>query len=404
MNGQGAKGKGGKGKAGSWPSDLGPIATLVVEQHGAAPACVVGAARWVEERWRHGWGSAGVLWTVPPPSSSGAAEAPAVDPTYIFDLASLTKPVVALLLARLERAGVLSRAERLGEVAPALGHTASAGVSLDLLSAHRAGLEAHVELFVKDAAATQPSPAEAIERAASALRPECKGPAPPAGFAPIYSDLGYILLGAAIEARSGRPLDELVAEQIAAPLGARLGSIDRLRALDPRLDARVAPTEDVAWRGGVLQAVVHDENAWILAGTKTAGHAGLFGDAAAVVALGTAVLDAWRRRDERWLSRRDLEPVLRPRPGGSHAAGFDRKSGPAPSSGRLFGPETFGHLGFTGTSLWIDPDRELVAALLTNRVHPSRDHLAIRAARPAAHDAIVAAMAPGCDPDVSPRS
>lgn len=371
--------------------DLTEVARLVVEAHRAAPACVVGAARFVEGRWRHGRGAAGVIWREAPAGAEGRV-APRAARGHLFDLASLTKPVIALLLARLERAGVLSRAARLGEVVPALAATASAGVPLDLLAAHRAGLEAHRELFVKDSGARQLAPAEAIAQAAGARRPGCEGAPPDEGFAPVYSDLGYILLGAAIETRTGRRLDDLVAEEIAGPLGARLGSIEVLGRRAPRLLDEVVPTEAVAWRGGVLHGVVHDENAWVIAGRGTAGHAGLFGDVAAVVRIGVAVLDAWAGRDASWLTRPDLEPLLRPRPGGSHAAGFDRKSGPTPSSGQRFGDATFGHLGFTGTSLWIDPERELVAALLTNRVHPSRDHVAIRAARPVAHDALVAAM------------
>lgn len=156
--------------------------------------------------------------------------------------------------------------------------------------------------------------------------------------------------------------------------------------------ARVVPTEVVPWRGGVIRGVVHDENAWVLAGTGSAGHAGLFGDVWSLVRLGTAILDAWGGYKEQWLTRDDLEPLLRVRPGGSHRAGFDGRSVEAPSSGAFFGPATFGHLGFTGTSIWMDPDAELVGVLLTNRVHPSRAHDAIKIARPAAYDALYRRM------------
>jgi len=117
-----------------------------------------------------------------------------------------------------------------------------------------------------------------------------------------------------------------------------------------------------------------------------AGHAGAFADAGSVVLLGVAVLDALSGRRRDWLTAVELEPLLARRRGGTHCAGFDRRGSDAPMSGRYFGPETFGHLGFTGTSLWIDPERELVAVLLTNRVHPTRASTAIRAARPAAYD------------------
>lgn len=376
-------------------TDLSDVARVVVESFGAAPCAVVGAARRRPEGWRFGWGAAGVLWTVPPEatgSDQGGNRAPRATTQAIFDLASLTKPVVALTMARLQRAGLLDRHERLAELLPELSGTPSGDVSLDLLTAHRAGLEAHLPFFVEDAAARQPSKDEVLAMAARARRPECVGAPPEGGFSAVYSDLGYILVGEALARRAGRPLDEVVAEEVAGPLGLILGSVRQLTRREPLAIRRMVPTEDVAWRGGVLRGRVHDENAWILEGEATAGHAGLFGDVWSVVRLGTQVLDGWAGRRDAWLGRRDLTPLVASRPGGSHAAGFDRRSGEAPSSGARFGPETFGHLGFTGTSIWLDPDAELVGVLLTNRVHPTREHIAIRRARPAAHDALFGAL------------
>jgi CubicO group peptidase (beta-lactamase class C family) len=211
----------------------------------------------------------------------------------------------------------------------------------------------------------------------------------------VYSDLGYMLLGAALAAASGGRLDELVQREIAVPLGLRLGSARLLAAACGSRDgfvAATAPTEIVGWRGGVLRGVVHDENAWLLAGDGLAGHAGAFADLGSVVRLGVAVVDALGDRRREWLGASDIAPLLRRRPGGLHCAGFERRGGEAPMSGQHFGPETFGHLGFTGTSIWIDPERELCGVLLTNRVHPTRDSTAIRAARPAAYDALFRRM------------
>jgi CubicO group peptidase (beta-lactamase class C family) len=294
----------------------------------------------------------------------------------------------------MQRAGLLSRDEPLGAFLPEVEGTPSADVSLDLLCAHRAGLHAHVEFFVKRAGAEQPTRATILPRAAQSRRPECSGSAPAEGFAPVYSDLGYILVGEALAARGGKALDELVAEHVGRPLGLTMGSVRYLERNEPLARARMVPTENVSWRGGVLHGVVHDENAWVLAGSGSAGHAGLFGDVWSVVRLATAVADGWAGRKDGWLSQRDLEPLLRRRAGGSHTAGFDTRSSAdgAPMSGSHFGPTTFGHLGFTGTSMWIDPERALCAVLLTNRVHPSRDGEAIRAARPAAYDAMFEAM------------
>jgi CubicO group peptidase (beta-lactamase class C family) len=371
-------------------TDLTSVARRVVEHHGAAPCAVVAAAvrePGSETGWRVGSGAAGRLWPDP-------AAPPATCDT-LFDLASVSKPVTALLLARAERAGWLERARPLGEALVELAASPSASISLDVLSSHRAGLEAHIEFFIKRADATQRNPEDIYPQAASARRAGCSGALPEQGFAPVYSDLGYILVGAALERAGKAPLDALVSREVAAPLGLRLGSVRSLGADEPPLVAAVAPTEVVPWRGGMLRAVVHDENAWVLAGRGSAGHAGLFGDARAVLGVGQAVLDALADRGD-WLSSRQLAPLIRRRPGGSHCAGFDRRSQPddgsVPMSGRHFGPETFGHLGFTGTSLWIDPERELCGVLLTNRVHPTREHIAIRKARPDAYDGIFEAM------------
>jgi CubicO group peptidase (beta-lactamase class C family) len=367
--------------------DLGAAARLVVTTYGAAPCAVVGAAVRRGGAWIHGSGQAGLLSPTLPARAASIATR--------FDLASVTKPVTALTLARLDRAGVLGRGELLGDVLPGLAGTRSARVPLDLLSAHRAGLAAHLELFAPLREGGAIDRAAALVKCADARREGCDGDPPIEGFPPVYSDLGYLLLGAALAARAGADLDRVLDREVGSPLAIDLGSA---RALGdrPGFRADVAPTEIVAFRGGIVHGVVHDENAWALSGDAASGHAGLFGDVRSVVALGVAIVDALAGRRAEWLSPADLEPLLRTRPGGSLLAGFDRRSGDAPSSGRRFGPRTFGHLGFTGTSLWIDPDASLVGVLLTNRVHPTRDHLAIRRARPAAYDAIAEAMLGGC--------
>jgi CubicO group peptidase (beta-lactamase class C family) len=126
---------------------------------------------------------------------------------------------------------------------------------------------------------------------------------------------------------------------------------------------------------------VHDENAFALSGDGGSGHAGLFGTAFAVIAFACLVADALAN-DPR------LYWLIEPRPGGTLRAGFDGKSTEGSSAGSLLGSKSFGHLGFTGTSVWIDPEAEVVVALLTNRVHPTRENVAIRYARPIAHDAL----------------
>lgn len=382
--------------------DLTPVAGLVTEQHRAAPCACVAAALRDGGSFRYGLGAAGRLWLDATPPA-GAGLAPRATPSTIFDLASVTKPLTALALARLERAGALRRSEPLGDVLPELAATRSARVPLDLLAAHRAGLDGHRPLYAPLLEGRRPDLAASLAIAADARRGGCDGDPPPEGFPPVYSDLGYLLLGAALARRAGADLDEVVAREVTRPLALwdaegspaapSIASARMHRRRDPGFDPRVAPTERVAFRGGVVCAAVHDENAWALAGDASAGHAGLFGDALAVAQLGVAVLEALAGERPAWLTPDDLDPLVRPRAGGSLLAGFDRKSGPTPSAGARFGARTFGHLGFTGTSLWIDPEAQLVGVLLTNRVHPTRDAPeGIRRARPAAYDAIAAAM------------
>ncbi len=308
----------------------------------------------------------------------------------VFDLASVSKPVVACTLLRLASQGVVDLGAPLGSLLPEARGTRSEGVPLELFLAHRAGLEAHRPLFAVLFAGRAMRREHAFRNAAEARRPECAGPPPSEGFAPLYSDLGYILLGALIERVSGEALDEVVAREVAEPLGIKLGSARQLLRRLPAFSSAVAPTEVVRARGGCVRGIVHDENAWALSGHAASGHAGLFGTVNDVLGFGAALLDVLAGRSD-WLSNAALWTLVRPRPGGTLRAGFDGKSAGASSAGALSGPETFGHLGFTGTSLWCDPAAGVVSVLLTNRVHPTRGNPRIRAARPLVHDALFVA-------------
>ncbi|AUX46056.1 hypothetical protein SOCE26_075590 [Sorangium cellulosum] len=375
--------------------DLTPVAELVVQEHRAAPcACVAAAAR-TGKTVQYGFGAAGRLWFEEnPPAGMRGTRPPAAAAEAIFDLASVTKPLTALAFARLARAGALRLDEPLGDVLPELADTPSARAPLELLAAHRAGLEAHRLLYpIGDGGEVgRVELLDALRVCASARREGCAGEPPPEGFPPVYSDLGYLLLGAAIARRGGAALEVIVEREVTGPLGLEIAPAGVLRRRDPRFDERVVPTEDAAPRGGVIRGAVHDDNTWAIAQDGMAGHAGLFGDAMSVARLGVALLETLAGERAAWLSRDELWQLVKPRPGGSLRAGFDGRSGERPSSGSRLGARTFGHLGFTGTSLWIDPDAELAGVLLTNRVHPTRTSDAIRRARPAAYDALVDAM------------
>ncbi|HXN32082.1 MAG TPA: serine hydrolase domain-containing protein, partial [Polyangiaceae bacterium] len=303
-----------------------------------------------------------------------------------FDLASLTKPMTAVAVAR---AGI-DRGLPLGALLPEALGTASEHVPLELFLAHRAGLEAHRPLYAPRVRGEKIDLSAALHEAASARRADAVGDLPAEGFPPVYSDLGYLLAGAVLARATGaRDAGEAIARLVLEPLGIA-GQAGTVRELAARgTHGPFVPTETVAWRGGPVAGEVHDENAWALSGEGGSGHAGIFGTIDAVVIFGAAVLDALDGIRAPFGEPVDLDWLVRERAGaGSLRAGFDGKSREASSAGERLGPRSFGHLGFTGTSVWIDPDAKIVVALLTNRVCPSRDNFVIRAARPRAHDAL----------------
>ena len=210
----------------------------------------------------------------------------------------------------------------------------------------------------------------------------------------VYSDLGFMLLGFLVERLSGMVLDRWCEDAIVRPLRAdpmmfcpATGGA-QLDLIRPIVDiSRIAPTEQDEWRNRLLRGEVHDENAAAMGGV--AGHAGLFGTAESVLAVSGAWLRGYHGRESilegelvRQFTTRQ-ESAAR----SSWALGWDTPSAPS-SSGSCFSEQSFGHLGYTGTSLWIDPLCELEVVLLSNRVHPSRRNEKIKVFRPWIHDLI----------------
>ena len=215
-----------------------------------------------------------------------------------FDLASVTKSMLAVAFARFaarETSGGgrdLLHAE-LGSLLDEARRTASEHVTMELLLAHRAGLAGHVALWLPAADTEVDTEADAnvLRRAARARREDAVGAPPAEGFAPVYSDMGYLLAGEAAARAAGlATAGELIEREVVRPLGLddELGTAATL-AVRGKLEP-VAPTEDVAFRGGIVRGVVHDENAFFFAGSGGAGHAGMFGTARAVAVFGQAVL------------------------------------------------------------------------------------------------------------------
>lgn len=347
---------------------LDEIAARVTEHHLAAPAAVIATTRGQSDVFV---GCAGRL----SPDDGSAT------PETVFDLASITKSYTAVLAARLARAGRLPLATPIAELVDETRDTPLANTSIERLLSHRAGLLAHIQVFLPLLFGKTIDRSASLREVALSKRPECVGDAPDEGFPPLYSDLGYLLVGEGLMRHEGLPLIDLVQREITAFTGSNVVSGQSLVDL-----ADVAPTERADFRGGVVRGLVHDENAWAMGGGAMCGHAGLFGTAVDVARFGAALLDVLAGRRDDWLSRAELEPLIRERPGGTLRAGFDGKTVGASSSGTLFGPRTFGHLGFTGTSLWMDPDTQISTVLLTNRVFPTREGTAIRAARPDVYD------------------
>ena len=309
-----------------------------------------------------------------------------------YDLASLTKPVVATLALRLAQRGHVDLHAHIAEMVPELAHTHAGEQSLATLLCHRAGLVPWRAL--DEALPHPPGSPEArthmLRLAATSVTSE-RAPT----RASVYSDLGYIVAGEALSRAGGAPLDVLVRREVTLPLGLDRALFypttlsDEARA---RFREGVAPTEVIAGRGGLVCGEVHDDNAYALGGV--AGHAGLFGSAAAVCAFGLALLGALEGRS-RWLDQALLRWALSRRGDGGYVVGWDTPSPARSSAGTRCSPHAFGHLGFTGTSIWCDPPRRLCMVLLSNRVHPTRENVAIRDFRPRFHDAVAARIDQG---------
>jgi CubicO group peptidase (beta-lactamase class C family) len=306
------------------------------------------------------------------------ADAPAVRSDTLYDLASLTKIVVTTTaVLMLTDEGKMDPERPVSTFLPEFRGGAKDRVTVTQLLAHASGLDwwapLYQELTGKDAF---------VRRIAAA--PLVYEP----GTRSLYSDLGIILLGEIVERVSGKALDAFARERIFAPLGMR----DTGFRPGPELLARVAPTEDDPWRGRVLRGEVHDENAFAMGGI--APHAGLFGTAHDLARFAQMWLWGGVYDHHRFAARALVERFAQPAgiPGSTRALGWDTPSAEGSSAGTLFSRRSFGHTGFTGTSLWIDPERELFVVLLTNRVHPTRANDAIKAVRAAVADAVVRAL------------
>ena len=305
----------------------------------------------------------GALTTIVRGTQTYAPDAPTVAPDTVYDLASLTKVLATTaLLAGEINSGRMRLNDRVRHWIPSWTGDERQPVTLQDLLEHCSGLPAHRPYWEQRRG--RASFELAICEEPLAYRPRTQS---------IYSDPGFMLLGFAIEHAASQPLDQ----QFDQWRSRELGPAVEIRFRPPvAWLARTTPTEDTA-HGEERRGEVHDENCAALDGV--AGHAGLFGTAAAVGACA------------RWWLASPARPLFATKseiPGSSRALGWDTML-PSSSCGAHLSSAAIGHTGFTGTSLWIDPEQDLYVAFLSNRVHPTRAGEGIQEARRALHDAVV---------------
>lgn len=301
------------------------------------------------------------------------ANSPQPAPATLFDIASVTKVLATTTMAMIlyERGLLDLDTPLISIVGEFSGEDPRRDeVTLRMLLAHSSGLPAYERLFLR------------AHTREELLQAACTTPlANDPGSHAEYSDIGFILLGVALEHLADEPLDRFCQREILGPLGMANTTFNPAATLRPE----IPPTaDDKSFRHRIIQGEVQDENASVLGGV--AGHAGLFATAQDVAIFAHAMLQGGNR-----LLRSETISLFTERQSApestSRALGWDTPSSPS-QSGRFFSARSFGHLGYTGTSLWIDPTRELSVTLLTNRTWPDCAKQAIKQVRPRFHDAV----------------
>jgi CubicO group peptidase (beta-lactamase class C family) len=314
---------------------------------------------------------------------------PKVTASSLFDLASLTKVVASTAMAMiLYERGLLDLEAPVTAIVPEFAGDDGRRreITLRMLLAHSSGLPAYEKLFLR--ATTR----EALLQAAFTIE---LAAAP--GACAEYSDIGFIILGVALERLADEAFDVFCQREIFGPLGMTHTTFNPAHTLKNS----IPPTaDDHTFRHHIIQGQVQDENASVLGGV--AGHAGLFSTAEDLALFAHAMLNGGRPilrpSTVEIFSRRESAPA-----GTSRALGWDTPSAPS-QSGRYFSARSFGHLGYTGTSLWIDVERQLSITLLTNRTWPDCQNQAIKQVRPAFHDAVIEALGACGDPPIAVSS
>lgn len=300
----------------------------------------------------------------------------------VFDLASLTKPLAMTLavMALAENARIDLDAPLAAVAGDMVRGTDKADITPAQLLAHTSGLPAYRPYFWT-LSRLHPKDRKAALRSILMREPLLTRP----GDVGRYSDLGFMLLQMVVDEITGERLDGWVMETIYRPLG--ISDLFFVGMGGMVAGRPVAATEWCPWRRCLVSGRVHDENADAIGGV--AGHAGLFGTAGAVAALVSELMATFTGRRETRFSPAWVRRFFQRQPGSGRSLGFDTPSPAGSSAGTRLSAHSVGHLGFTGTSFWMDLDREIGVVLLTNRVHPTRRNGRIRAFRPRFHDAVM---------------
>ncbi|KAA3620064.1 MAG: class A beta-lactamase-related serine hydrolase [Calditrichaeota bacterium] len=294
----------------------------------------------------------------------------------IFDLASVTK-VIATTSAAMVLVGdsLLSLDDKVSQYIPEFGFGKKKEITIRHLMTHSSGLPPYIRYFLEGLSAEKIS--ERIFNEPLIYDP---------GTAYKYSDLGMITLGKIIEKISATTLDRYCFEKIFQPLQMKNTFFNP----PPVLYAKIPPTENDDWRGRMIHGVVHDENAFALGGV--AGHAGLFSNAADLAVFLQMLLNGGVYNSQSVLALPVIQQFVQKQKTvkkSTRALGWDTRSKKGSTSGDLMSMFAFGHTGFTGTSVWVDPANDLFIILLTNRVHPTRKNRRVVKFRPQLHNLIM---------------
>jgi len=330
------------------PAKLDKIVKTAMEE-AVAPGVAIAVGRNGHIAYMKGYGY--IDWNQP--------GSPAVDTNTLYDLASLTKVIATTTVAMiLEEGGQLDLNRTVASYLPEFNSPEKAQITVRQILTHSGGLEAGANIYAT---------ARGREQYLYQIN------ARPLEYTPgtnmIYSDWDMILLQLVMERITGKTLDVLAAEKVFKPLGMTDTQFQPPISLRPR----IAPTQVDEARGGLLWGTVHDENAWAMGGV--AGHAGLFSTARDLALFSMMILNGGEGVNgirivkpatiARWTARQGKES--------SRTLGWDSPEGGS-SAGQFFSPWSFGHTGFTGTSIWIDPEKDLFVVVLTNRVNPTRSN------------------------------